>query len=179
MSAARGLVVAAVAMAAGFALYFFCVLPWRCNVVKKARLHATEFAFDHAENPSARMTARRNVDAFIPCLTPLCSDVSLDIQAAANYRVLGEPETAIRLYRDALRRDQRPELYVNLATLELAAGDGAAARLHALRASQFNIGALASIDNGLLRDETARKLIELYPDKADYIRYFQNLGPLP
>lgn len=176
MSLVRAAVGIAVAIAAACALYFFCVLPYRCNVVKKARLRSTEYAFDQGGTTAGRIAARRNLDALLPCMTSICNDVSLDMLAAANYRILGQPEAAIQLYRDALRRDRRPEIYVNLAMTELAVGDRNAARDHALRAVLFNTGMLASLDDGLLRAETAKKLIELYPAKAEYIRYFQNFG---
>jgi tetratricopeptide (TPR) repeat protein len=176
VSALRAAAALLVAAAAGLALYFFCVLPYRCNVVKKARLGVTNFAFANGATAAGRMAARRNLDAFGPCLNDLCRDVSVDMLAAANYRVVNRPDEAIRLYRDALRRDTRPEIYVNLAAAELMLGDRRAARDHALRATLFNTGMIAEVDDGLLRAETAAALIRLHPEKADLIRYFQNFG---
>jgi tetratricopeptide (TPR) repeat protein len=176
MTTVRRVVAVAVVIAACWAFYLFCVLPYRCNVVKKAQLRSTAFAFDQATTLESRIAARQNVDAFLPCMTAICRDTSLDMLAAANYRILGQPETAIDLYHDALRRDQRPEIYLNLAMTELAIGQRNAARDHMLRAALFNVGILASVEDGLLRDETAKKLIELHPEKAEFIRYFQNFG---
>lgn len=174
MSVLRGAAALLVALVAGGALYFFCVLPYRCNVVKKAQLGATNFAFEHARTPTGRLAARRNVDAFAPCLNALCRDVSLDILVAANDRVLGRSDEAIRLYLDALRLDVRPEIYVNLAETELTLGNRKAAREHALRATLFNVGMLANIDDGLLRDDTAKALIALHPEKRNEIQFYQN-----
>ena len=176
MSALRAAAALVVVVVAGAALYFLCVVPWHCNVVKKARGGATDFAFEQAATPAGRMAARRNLAEFLPCLNALCRDVSLDMLAAANYRVVNRPEEAMALYRDALRRDQRPELYLNLAATELMLGDRNAAREHALRGTLFNVSMIAGIDDGLLREETARALIKLHPEKADVIRYYQNFG---
>ena len=109
-------------------------------------------------------------------MNTLCRDVSLDILAAANYRAVNRPAEAMGLYLDALRRDQRPELYVSLAETELMLGDRNAAREHALRGTLFNVAMISELDDGLLREETARALIKLHPEKADVIRYFQNFG---
>jgi len=173
LRAAAALLVAA---AAALALYFFCVLPYRCNVVKKARLGSTNFALENSATAAGRVAARRNLEAFAPCLNELCRDVSVDMLAAANYRIVNRPAEAIPLYYDALRRDTRPEIYLNLAAAELMLGDRRDARDHALRATLFNTGMIANIDDGLLRAETARELIRLHPEKADLIRYFQNFG---
>lgn len=173
MRVLRGAAALLVIAAAGGALYVFCVLPYRCNVVKKARLSSTKFAFEQAQTPSGRLVARRNIDAFAPCMNALCRDVSLDMLAAANDRVLGRPDEAIGLYFDALRRDVRPEIYVSLAESELALGNRKAAGEHALRATLFNVAMLADIDDGLLRDETASALIALHPEKTNEIHFFQ------
>ena len=165
--------------AAGCALYFSCLLPYRCNVVKKARLRATMFAVEQSATPEGRLAARQNIAAFVPCMNDLCSDVSLDMLGAVNYRVIGRPEEAMRLYLDALRRDQRPEIYLNLAATELMLGNRAAARDHALRATLFNVSMIANIDDGLLREETARALIALLPERTGAIRYFQNAYVTP
>ncbi len=173
MRVLRGAASLLVVTAAGCALYLFCVLPYRCNVLKKAQLGATQFAFDHAQAPSGRLAARRAIDAFAPCLNALCRDVSLDMLAAANARVLGRADEAADLYLDALRRDVRPEIYLNLAEVELQLGNRKAAREHALRAALFNVAMLANIDDGLLRDETATAVIALHPEKTAEIRVFQ------
>jgi len=176
VSALRAAAALLVAGAAGLALYFFCVLPYRCNVVKKARLGPTRFAYENAATVAGRVAARRNLDAFAPCLNELCRDVSLDLLAGANYRIVNRPDEAMRLYLDALQRDTRPEIYLNLAATELMLGDRGAARDHALRATLFNTGMIADIDDGSLRAETAEALIRLHPERADLIRYFQNFG---
>ena len=177
MNVLRGAAALLVAIAAGCALYFFCVLPYRCNVIKKAQLRATQFAFAQARTPAGRLVARRNAAAFAPCMNELCRDVSVDLLAAANARVLGRPDDAVQLYLDALRRDVRPEIYVSLAETELTLGKRQAARAHALRATLFNVAMLADIDDGLLRDETTRALIALHPEKKNEIEFFQNYVP--
>jgi tetratricopeptide (TPR) repeat protein len=167
----RRLAAIAVVAAGAYALYIFCVLPYHCNRIKNAHILSTQYAYDHAGTPEGSLQARRNLAALQECSGPTCRDVSLDMIAAANYRVLGRYREAIRLYHDGLRLDRRPELYENLAAAEIGAGDRNAARNDLLRASLFSPWAIRAVEDGQLRDEVVQQLIALRPENADYIRY--------
>jgi tetratricopeptide (TPR) repeat protein len=171
----RRLIAIALFAGGGCAFYLFCVLPYRCNRIKKVGAASAEYAFDHGGSPEGSVQARRNLAALSQCMGPACRDVTLDMIAAANDRVLGRYDDAIGLYRDALQLDRRPELYANLAAAEAAAGDRNAARSDLLRAALFSPVALRSVDDGLLREEVMQQLIALRPENAQYIRELATL----
>jgi len=175
VNAARKLAAIALVACCGIAFYFFCVLPYRCNRLKKAGIASTAFAFDHMGTPEGSVQARRNLASLNQCLSPACRDVTTDMLAAANYSVLGRYDEAIRLYHDALRLDERPEIYMNLAAAEVAAGDRQAARNDLLRAVLFTPWAIKSIDDGLLREEVLQQLVALRPENKEYIYYVNNV----
>jgi len=171
MNAFRRLTAIAVVAAGACAFYFFCVLPYRCNRIKNAHILSTEYAYFHAGTPKGSVRAQRNLEELLECMRPTCRDVSLDMIAAANDRVLGRYDEAIRLYRDALRLDRRPEIYVNLAAAEAAAGDRVSAREDLLRAALFSPWVVRSVEDGQLRQEVVQQLIALRPENEAYIRY--------
>ena len=171
----RRLIAIAVVAACVYAFYVFCVLPYRCNRIKNARIRSTEYAYAHAGTRAGSLQARRNLEALLECMRSTCQDVSLDMIAAANDRVLGQYDDAIRLYRDALRLDRRPELFVNLAAAEAAAGDRGAAREDLVRATLFSPWAIQSIEDGQLRQEVVQQLIALRPENESYIRYIERV----
>ena len=173
--ARRALALAVVAIGA-YALYVFCVVPWRCNLLKKVRSQRTEMAFNKIGSPDGRIAARENVDALLACVRPECRDISLDMLLAANYRLLGQEEQAIRFYQHALLLDRRPEVFLNLGMTEIAAGNRAAARAHLLQASLFNVYMVASIEDGAMRQEIVKQLLDIRPENADFIRYADSLS---
>ena len=154
----------------GGALYFFCVLPYRCNLIKKAGTASAEYAYDHGGSPEGSVQARRNLAALSQCRGPACRDITMDMIEAANYRVLGRYDDAGRLYRHALTLDRRPEIYANLAAVEAATGDRNAARRDLLSAALFSPVVLRVVEDGLLREEVMKQLIALRPENAQYIR---------
>ena len=175
MSIVRRVAALLVVAAGAYAFYEFCVLPWRCNAIRKSGAARTQYAFEHAATPEGRIRARNNVDLLLSCIRPSCRDVSLDMLIAANYRILGQEQEAISYYRDALRLDRRPEIYLNLAATEIAAGNRDAAREDLVRATLFNPWMITEIDDGLLRQEVVQRLIALRPENAAYIRELNNI----
>jgi tetratricopeptide (TPR) repeat protein len=171
VTAARRLIALVVVAAGCYAFYIFCALPYRCNRIKKAYIRSTELAYNNMGTPEGSLQARQNLAALSACMGLPCRDVSLDMIAAANDRVLGRNDEAVNQYRHALRLDRRPELFANLAMAENAAGDRAAALKDALRAGLFSPWTVRSIEDGQLRQEVVRQLIALRPENADYIRY--------
>ena len=171
MTAARRLIAVAVVAAGVYAFYAVCFLPYRCNRIKIAYIRPTEDAYDRIGTPEGGLKAQRNLRVLLQCMKPFCRDVSLDMIAAANYRVLGRFDDSIRLYRDALLLDRRPELFANLASAEVAAGDRESARKDLLQAGLFSPWAVRSMEDGQLRQDVVRQLIALRPENENYIRY--------
>jgi tetratricopeptide (TPR) repeat protein len=171
VSLVRQLIAAAVFAAGAYAFYVFCMRPYRCSQIKHARLGLTESAYNDGGTPEASLQAQRNLTALLPCMQIGCRDVSLYMMAAANYRVIGRYDEAIRLYREALRLDRRPELYVNLGAAEAAAGDRVTARNHMLRAALFTPWAVQGIEDGELRQDVVRQLLVLRPENSEFIHY--------
>jgi tetratricopeptide (TPR) repeat protein len=169
--AARRLIALVMVAAGVYAFHVFCFLPYRCNRIKNAYILPTEDAYNHMGTPEGSLTAQRNLGVLLQCMRPFCRDVSLEMIAAANYRVLGRYDESIRLYREALQLDRRPELYANLASAEAAAGDRVAARKDLLQAGLFSPWSITSVEDGQLRQEVVQQLIALRPENADYIRY--------
>lgn len=166
----RRVIAIALLAGCGYAFYLFCVLPYRCNRIKKVGTASAEYAYNRGGSPDGSIQARRNLAALSPCMGPTCRDVTLNMIAAANNRVLGRYDEAVNLYREALQLDRRPELYANLAAAEAAAGDRNAARSDLLRAALFSPVTLRYVDDGLLRDEVMQQLIALRPENEQYIR---------
>jgi tetratricopeptide (TPR) repeat protein len=171
VTALRYAVAAAAVAVAVWAVYTFCVLPYRCNLMKKSMLPPTTLAFRSANSTLGRILARRNLDTLAACFGTTCRDLTIDMLAAANYRTVADYEAAIRAYNDALRRDERPEIYMNLAAAEIAAGRRDAAREHLFRAAQFNPYVISSVEDGALRHEIVERMLALRPENADFIRY--------
>ncbi|HEV2718527.1 MAG TPA: hypothetical protein VG323_00800 [Thermoanaerobaculia bacterium] len=157
------------------AFYYFCLLPYRCNRIESIQTAAIAVAFRNATSTGGRIMARRNLDALWPCRAASCRSVGIDMLLAANYRILGEEQEAILCYRDALRLDRRPEIYLNLARAELAAGDRSSAREHFLRSALFNPWMLESIEDGAIRQEVVQRLIASHPEAAADIRYIDSV----
>lgn len=177
VNAVRKLVALATVVAGAYAFYAFCLLPYRCNRLKNALIRPSERAFQRAGTPEGSIAARQNLAALQECMRASCRDVSLDMIAAANYRVISRNQEAIALYRDALRLDRRPEIYLNLAATEIAAGDRSGARVEMVRAAMFNPWMIGAIDDGLLRREVVNEVIARRPENADFIRYVDALPP--
>ena len=82
---------------------------------------------------------------------PACVDLYMD--EAANLRLLGLWDDAAQLYQDVLRIDRRPEIYFNLAVVELARGHRQEAVRNYTRAVMYNPVMIGDIDDEPIRDE--------------------------
>jgi tetratricopeptide (TPR) repeat protein len=171
----RRLAAVGIVVAGCYASYLFCYLPYRCNRIKKSYSAATEYAFERSGTPEGSLVARANAATLQACMRPTCRDVFVDMLVAANYRVLGRYDDAIALYRDALRYDRRPEIYLNLSASEIAIGDRSGAMEEMVRAALFNPWMITSIDDGMLRRDVVREVIARRPENADYIREIEGL----
>jgi tetratricopeptide (TPR) repeat protein len=102
------------------ALKFVVWEPYRCNVIKKSLEQNTLKLFDYADQYVVAQKARYYLATLASCGDP--TDIDLYMLRAANYRVLGRLTDAEATYQMALRYDQRPEIFFNLAQIQLALG---------------------------------------------------------
>ena len=102
---------------------WYVVKPQHCNLVEGTVQRSTERIASIPNDPAMSVpVARQNIALLTPCLE-CADDVNRAMVLAANLRFAGRAEEAIAVYRDALRYDQRPELYLNLAQTQLDMGD--------------------------------------------------------
>ncbi|HXG58487.1 MAG TPA: hypothetical protein VNL91_05665 [Thermoanaerobaculia bacterium] len=97
-----------------------------------------------------RMTFARDAhERATDCTEAFPHDYAMLMVKAASEQVLGLDREAIATYRRALAANQRPEIYANLALVELRTGDYAAARRDLLTAAIFNIEYAKLVDDPL------------------------------
>ena len=160
------------------ALYDFCVEPFHCNRLKKAVAVSTSTAVNRIGSAEGGIAAQRNLELLKQC-REVGGDLSLLMMTAANERVLGHNGEAIRLYREALRLDQRPEIYYNIAETEVTMGARDQAFDNLLRGSLFNPWMIREIDDGQLRAAVVQRMLQLRPENADFINAVNTLSSAP
>lgn len=102
------------------------VSPWRTNL-RKTALDQTIRRLERTA-PGSRAGELRELRLEIATMasgSPL--DLELRMMMAACDRLLGRSDDALRSYQYALRIEQRPEIYLALATLQLERGEADAA----------------------------------------------------
>ena len=117
----------AMVIAAGFALNEAAIVPYRVNVLKAqiARQYPRLASRAGIAGEEARVIENIRDDARLleDALRKTPTDVDLYMELAAFYQLLSRFHDAVHMYEEALRFDRRPEIYVNLAEAQLAAGD--------------------------------------------------------
>ena len=175
----RWLVATLVVIVGSIVALVFCVQPYRCNLVKQEATGLTAYAYQRRDTPAGRVAALKTLAVLAPCLRFNCRDVTLDLIAAGNYRALGLHQEALDAYRDALRFDRRPEIFLNRAATEMALGERGRALEDALRACLFNPWMIQGIEDSQLRGEVIDRLIALRPENEEYIRYIDAAPAIP
>ncbi len=107
----RLIITTVVLLAVLWPIYRFFWLPYRCNIqIGKATL-LTEQVWSRSGQISAAILARSLVKQMEDCLRS-CPNVAAYMLGAANFRILGRHHEALALYREALKIDRRPEVYL-------------------------------------------------------------------
>ncbi len=121
----RTILVALLITASGFAFYRLCYIPYRCDTLEWRLRETTRRLYQLPSSPTVAAIARRNLQTSRNLATHCAGElaVALNMIAAANARILGQPDVASGFYRAALELDRRPELYYNLGEMELATGN--------------------------------------------------------
>lgn len=93
--------------------------------------------------------AHRNILSCRRCLTLYPDDFQLQMLMAANQRLLGNYDEALRSYERALATAERPEIYAQMAEIELERGRPDAARTLLRNAAMFDIRYARLVDQPL------------------------------
>lgn len=119
----RMTVVLAAAIVCGLLLVRSAYLPWRCNAVVSRVTGATELAITLQSDYERLVLARRNLEELAGIRAGCeATEVRVPMLTAANQEIIGRAEDAIRSYDQALRVDQRPEIYIARAEVEISLG---------------------------------------------------------
>ncbi|HVE71202.1 MAG TPA: hypothetical protein VNI54_07525 [Thermoanaerobaculia bacterium] len=133
---ARVLLIAVAAVASAWALSRFAWEPVHCNIAL-SRIEAQTLSAEQTTDPYAQLVrARRNLQQLpgLRCTT----DVRLPVLLAANEELVGRLEDAARHYEQSLAMEQRPEIYMALANVQVRLGRVDAAVESYARAVKFH-----------------------------------------
>lgn len=148
----RRLGAVAVAAVAAVALHRLVVIPYRCNVIEGQVSRATERVWSERESYRAREVAQRNVALIEECASRCRTDVNLAMLLGSNLWILGRHDAALQQYREALRYEHRPELYMALGLAQSKAGMPEEALANFVRAGEFaGLHILRDIPDAALR----------------------------
>jgi tetratricopeptide (TPR) repeat protein len=121
----------------------------QCNAVKgKINRQVRSFGRMGDENERTAM-ARANVATVQECLEMFPEDYQLHMLRAANLRVLGSYDEAVRTFQYALTITERPEIYAQIGELEIERGNIDAARESLIRAAMLNVMYVEVVDQPL------------------------------
>ena len=168
MTVLRRLAAFAIAVAAGFAIYYFCYRPLRCQYVKMVVSKPTEVAYEQSFRPGAATLAQRNLWRLAACDCPGSRDVSFYMLSAANYLVMQDNRRAANAYQAALRLDRRPELYLGLGNTLAKLGERERATQYLLDAIIFNPYMLVWIEDGELRHRVQELALQRQPELGPF-----------
>jgi hypothetical protein len=122
---------------AAFSIWRLCWLPYACNRVKAVaalQLHRITSAATTVEGTRRLRAASEQVER---CLRRTPHDVDLNMEAAACDRLLGLNSEAEAHYAAALQVDRRPEIYLEMGSVQYESGHRAAAIYSFGRALSF------------------------------------------
>jgi len=170
-TALRYLACVVILAAALAAIHAYVVIPFRCNQEKKRATQTTTEAFKYTGSFAAIQSGRATMIRLAPCFRAGCLDVPLYMAMAANARLAGRSDEAIRLYTEALELDHRPEIYYNLAEAQLQLGRRVEAYHNYIEAVLFNPFFLHEIDDGDLRSRVYQQVIQRRPREKEFYKY--------
>jgi len=134
--------------------YELCYIPYRCGVLEKQIELRTNVALQSSDQYSSSVIAHANLAAMAPFLER-CARPGLYMMAAANRRIVNQPQLAVNDYRKALTYDLRPEIFFELGLTELEAQHPSAAIDSLTAASLFYVGYLYEIPYQNVRERVA------------------------
>ncbi|HEX8410542.1 MAG TPA: hypothetical protein VF883_16880 [Thermoanaerobaculia bacterium] len=130
-----------------WALVRFVYVPHRCNAGITAAEVATAAAEQTAADYDRLLRARRNLEVLAGLRESCATEVRVPMLTGANLEFVGRAEDALASYKEALRVDQRPEIYVEVARMQLELGqvdEAVASYVTATRYSPLVLDGIAS-----------------------------------
>jgi hypothetical protein len=113
---------AGIAAAAFVAIRYVSYTPVRCNDVAMSVGGQMTSMVTWTDQTMITVATRENLARLEPCRRKLPWNVDLHMLVAANYAAREMHENAVSEYREALRYDRRPEIYLNLGVELIKAG---------------------------------------------------------
>jgi hypothetical protein len=118
----RAAIVFGVAMTSLWALFRFTYVPYSCNA-EISEITSTTNALESTVSGYERLVrARRHITRLEKLRDSCRTQVRVPMLTAANQEIIGLPDQALNSYRDALRIEQRPEIHMAIAALQLQLG---------------------------------------------------------
>lgn len=122
----------------------------RCNLVKGEVNRDVRWRLAGIGDEYERVVrARRNVAKCQACLAIFPEDHQMHMLLAANLRIMGRYDEAVRTFEHALTLTERPEIYAQIGELEIERGNIEAARRALLKAAEFDIDYVQTVDQPL------------------------------
>ena len=153
---ARVVIVVAAVVVSAWAIFRYAWEPVRCNAVV-SQVEADTIAAEQLTDPYAQMQrARRNLArlASLRCV----AEVRVPVLLASNEELMERFEDAARHYEEALRMEQRPEIYMALGNVQVRLGRIDEAEETYLRAVRFYEPIIFQIPSDELRRRTGERL---------------------
>ncbi len=113
---------AVIAAAAFVAVRYVSYTPVRCNDIAVNVGGQLTNLLNRSDQVMLTVVTRENLARLEPCRRKVPWNVNVHMLTAANYSVRDMHEEAVREYREALRYDRRPEIYLGLGTELVKAG---------------------------------------------------------
>lgn len=139
---------AAAVVAACVAVYYLCILPYRANIELRELTRRSALA-QKVDQQRAVILARANLADLDRIAPGRRLDAAWYMLYGSNLEIFDRLPEAAEAYTAALRIDDRPELYVNRATVYLHLGRTDAAVSDLATAVRFDPAILNSIDGDL------------------------------
>lgn len=128
----------------------------------KGRINRNVRRFSRTGDENERLTkARSNLAACRRCLALYPEDFQLHMLTAANLRILGSPDDALRSFENALAIAERPETYAQMAEIEAERGNAEAARRYMMKVAMFSLSYADYVDEPM-RGEIQAEVLAHY-----------------
>lgn len=155
---ARIAAVTVAALLAAWALLRFAYEPYRCNVQISKLTARTDGVAQTASDYERLLRARANLRDLEPLRTMCPTEVRVPMLIGANEELVGRPDDALRRYREALEIEQRPEIHVAIAQMQIELGRVDEAIDSYVRAARFAPHGLQDIRSEEVRRRVTERL---------------------
>lgn len=153
---ARVTAVVLAALLGAWALMRFVYVPHQCNAGVTAAEVATIAAEETTSDYDRLLRARRNLEVLAALRESCPTEVRVPMLTGANLEFVGRAEDALASYKDALRVDRRPEIYVEMARMQLQLGQVDEAVASYVTATRFS----PLLMDGIFSEEIKRRVRE-------------------